>query len=737
MQLSLGTSLLIIVPLILFALVTGTLVWFSDHKSRPNQVFLTVIGFSALWTILSIVSFAATDPHVIRFTSNTAAASSYWLLLSSFLFTQYFFRSHLARWIRWGLLPLSLPLTVLFSSNYTCGQITSEHNCTGGASYNLLTGLLLIFFLLIMRNCIAGIRSHNELRVQQARLMLYGFILAITVGITLAVFLPIFNITSFNVIYPISPIFFIAFVFYAIVRHKLFDIRAVIALTAGYGASILVLASLYGFIVFGTAHLVFGVNISWLLLIFLSATTGIAGLLFQRLRTTFDRTTSRVFYHDAYDPQELFHQLNKVLVSSLNLNYMLKQSARVLDVNMKAGFCYFAVRAGSNDQFEVAGTATPQYDLKEAAAMRKKIIQMKRVVVVADFLPESQGELKRMMDDNKMAVVVRLTQTPAKADEGLGFIVLGPKKSGNPYNGQDVRVLDTVANELIVAIQNALHFEEIQNFNVTLQNRVEKATRQLRSSNQKLKDLDETKDDFISMASHQLRTPLTSVKGYISMVMEGDAGKITTTQETMLHQAFNSSQRMVYLIADLLNVSRIKTGKFVIEPAPTDLSRVVQEEVAQLSEAAQQRAVTLNYVKPDTFPLLMLDETKIRQVIMNFIDNAIYYTPSGGRIGIDLVETPASVELKVVDNGIGVPKALQHNLFNKFYRAPNAQKARPDGTGLGLFMAKKVIVAEGGAIIFDSQEGRGSTFGFTFSKSKLAPPSKSSQKALLTEASLS
>ena len=118
----------------------------------------------------------------------------------------------------------------------------------------------------------------------------------------------------------------------------------------------------------------------------------------------------------------------------------------------------------------------------------------------------------------------------------------------------------------------------------------------------------------------------------------------------------------------------------------------------------------------------MLDETKTRQVIMNFVDNAIYYTPSGGRIKVVLSETPASIEFRVIDTGIGVPKSEQPHLFTKFYRAGNARKARPDGTGLGLFMAKKVVTAEGGAIIFDTREGKGSTFGFMFPKTKLMVP---------------
>ncbi|MCA9330135.1 HAMP domain-containing histidine kinase, partial [Candidatus Saccharibacteria bacterium] len=206
---------------------------------------------------------------------------------------------------------------------------------------------------------------------------------------------------------------------------------------------------------------------------------------------------------------------------------------------------------------------------------------------------------------------------------------------------------------------------------------------------------------------------------YVSMVVEGDVGKLNKQQQELLGQAFASSQRMVYLIADLLNVSRLRSGKFVIENKKTQLDEVVASEIDQLTEVAKGKKQILTYDKPDSFPSLMLDETKIRQVIMNFADNALHYTQTGGHIHISLKDTGDSVEYTVTDDGMGVPRHEQHHLFSKFYRADNAKKARPDGTGLGLFMAKKVIIAQGGAVIFKSEEGKGSTFGFTFPKSRL------------------
>jgi signal transduction histidine kinase len=295
----------------------------------------------------------------------------------------------------------------------------------------------------------------------------------------------------------------------------------------------------------------------------------------------------------------------------------------------------------------------------------------------------------------------------------VGVIMAGFFNRADQLTQTDTLLLDHLSESVGVALDNKLLFEE---------NRY--IVHQLKETNKKLKAMDETKDDFIGMASHQLRTPLTSVKGYLSLVLDGDAGKITSQQRQLLTQAFISSQRMVFLIADLLNVSRLKTGKFIIELTPVNLADIITDEISQLKETAAARELTLEFHRPTHLPLLNLDETKTRQVVMNFLDNAVYYTPSGGHITAELTETPKSIELRVRDNGIGVPKVEQHHLFSKFYRAKNAQKARPDGTGLGLFMAKKVIIAQGGAIIFDSKEGEGSTFGFVFPKKPTPRPAQ-------------
>ncbi|HZL08094.1 MAG TPA: HAMP domain-containing sensor histidine kinase [Candidatus Dormibacteraeota bacterium] len=333
---------------------------------------------------------------------------------------------------------------------------------------------------------------------------------------------------------------------------------------------------------------------------------------------------------------------------------------------------------------------------------------------MADFLNcpvEDIKRAKRRINLRSLYVVKLLARRQI-----VGLLVVGYLTPTQQLSQSDTALLDRLSESVGVALDNKLLFEENQH-----------VLRQIKESNAKLLALDEAKDDFISMASHQLRTPLTSVKGYISMIKEGDAGKITPMQSQMLNQAFFSSQRMVYLIADLLNVSRLRTGKFVIDTAKVDLAQMICEEVDQLKEIAKVHSQELIYKQPKNFPDLMLDDVKTRQVIMNFLDNALHYTPKGGTITVHLLNNPTTVEFRVEDNGIGVPASERAHLFTKFYRAANARKARPDGTGLGLFMAKKVIIAQGGSLIFESKESKGSIFGFIFSKAKHTVPPDSTE----------
>ena len=167
------------------------------------------------------------------------------------------------------------------------------------------------------------------------------------------------------------------------------------------------------------------------------------------------------------------------------------------------------------------------------------------------------------------------------------------------------------------------------------------------------------------------------------------------------------------MINDFLTVSRLKSGKFNIEKVSTDLRKTIKTEVKSLENQFLSKEIKLKINIDAHIPMINADEQKLRQVMMNLIDNAMYYTPQGGEVEVTLRWSDKNLVFEVKDSGIGVPKADQSMLFTRMYRASNAQKMRPDGTGLGLYLAKKVVLGHGGHIIFKSKEGEGSTFGFS------------------------
>lgn len=403
---------------------------------------------------------------------------------------------------------------------------------------------------------------------------------------------------------------------------------------------------------------------------------------------------------------QLYISLNKILSTTSDLRSLLERASSLIasTLHAKQVFIFTYLEGGHHMS---AGTSEHTKFVIQEAHMLDERLHKKGHQHFLEFKMEEDDPIRRMMVSHRIALILPLYYKKRI----IGYVCVGKRAKGN-YTRTDITALETIDEELVIAIQNAQSVQEVRELNANLEQRVSNATKELRTSNAQLHKLDEAKDEFISMASHQLRTPLTSIKGYVSMLLEGDLGELTDEQKHVLNEVAFSSERMVRLVGDFLNVSRLQTGRFVIDKHPVDLSVLIQREIDGLEQNAAAKGIKFTYKAPKGIPVINVDENKIQQVIMNFADNAIYYSKDNGKVTISLKKVGASIEFTVKDNGIGVPEAEQANLFNKFFRAGNARKARPDGTGVGLFLAKKVITDHDGTLIFESKEGKGSTFGF-------------------------
>jgi len=225
--------------------------------------------------------------------------------------------------------------------------------------------------------------------------------------------------------------------------------------------------------------------------------------------------------------------------------------------------------------------------------------------------------------------------------------------------------------------------------------------------------IERMKTEFVSLSAHQLRTPLAAIKWTLKLFLEGDLGQITKEQREFLEKTYKSNERMISLINDLLNVTRIEEGKYIYQSLFYDMSEIVQSVIDLFKEEIKIKNIKIELKTPGELPKILMDQEKIKLVIENFLDNAIKYTFPRGKVTVYIIRGTNEIEVRVQDTGVGIPKDQQSRVFTRFFRGSNVLRMDTEGSGLGLFLAKNIIEAHGGKIGFDSESGKGSTFYFT------------------------
>ena len=232
--------------------------------------------------------------------------------------------------------------------------------------------------------------------------------------------------------------------------------------------------------------------------------------------------------------------------------------------------------------------------------------------------------------------------------------------------------------------------------------------------NERLRELDKVKTEFISVAAHQLRTPLSAIKWTLSLLLEEDSKNLTPEQRSLIMKGYESNERIINLVNKMLIVTRIESGKAQYTFSLIHIEDLIDSVLIDFVGQSHVRNMKLEFEKSSAqLPYINIDSEKIREVLQNLIENALSYTQNGGRIALKAVLENNMVKVSVEDNGIGIPEHQQSSIFNKFFRADNAIKTQTDGSGLGLFIVKNIIEKHGGKIWFESILDKGTTFYFT------------------------
>jgi len=299
-----------------------------------------------------------------------------------------------------------------------------------------------------------------------------------------------------------------------------------------------------------------------------------------------------------------------------------------------------------------------------------------------------------------------------------GFIFVGTQNIETRITEGEREIITILANQIGQTLDNARLFEKTWRSQQELEIKVEERTHQLTQALEEVKKISRRKSDFISSVSHEIRTPLTSIKGYAAILLASKLGVLPEEIRSRLEKINRHSDELVHMVNDLLDISRIESGKMEIRKETLNL-RTIADKIADLfSEQFKIKNISFGINIPNDCQEILADRSQIERVFINLVGNALKFTPQNGKIDINANCANKIVQINVKDTGFGIPLDAQESIFEEFFRVDNTINQEVKGTGLGLTLVKHIIEAHQGKIWVKSKVGEGSTFSFTLKASE-------------------
>lgn len=365
---------------------------------------------------------------------------------------------------------------------------------------------------------------------------------------------------------------------------------------------------------------------------------------------------------------------------------------------------------------------------RKGQGLAGQIIETKKSVIIEEY-PSHPRALKEFVDAGLRVLIAVPLISKGKAFGALGVFGLAKEKR---FSERDLELLEAVGKEAAVAIENARLYQEIKGFSETLEEKVKERTaeleeaqkalvilledvnqakEELEEANIKLQELDQLKSMFIASMSHELRTPLNSIIGFTGIILQGMAGEINEEQRKQLTMVRHSANHLLALINDIIDLSKIEAGKVELTIGEFDLSNLVQEVRDSFRVSAAEEGLKMSLKMPKRL-VIKGDERRTKQVLVNLVGNAVKFTDKG-EIEIKVAKKEGMAEVSVRDTGIGIRKENMDRLFKAFSQIPAEGRPKQEGTGLGLYLSKKIAGLLGGDIWAESEFGKGSMFTLT------------------------
>lgn len=709
-------------------ILLGSFVLIKNMRSKQNRA----------WFYTSCAIFLWTFGLFWCFQDQTAVQAMFWqkiLYLGTILIpiTYYYYCCLLVGkqkehrfWLTLGFSLAIIFVFLLFFTNLLISGIIPRNDIgywaiTFTPVYYFFLVYFVFYILLLFWTLSRGMKENDGIKKKQIKFVYYAGLVGFSGGS--------FNfLLDFGINYPIGNLFvflYVAFIAYAITRYRLMDIRSFIRKSSVFTLLILIMGSLFVLLSTLIASVldvfIGGNSYLWSGLV----VAVIFSAVFQPLKKLLEWLTDKFLFTRDYNASEVLMNVNKILSSTIDLDKLLvavsenlekvfhyskigvlfidkENKKNQLKIYYQTGFDDKILREFSQDKIKVL----PWY-FSESKEI-KVIDELKAQYEAHEYQPKSVELLNGLYDLGVSLVIPLFTK-----DNLIGLIVLGNRKSGNPYSNEDLKVLNIISGQLGISIENARLYEQQKDFNLHLKDEVKKATAKLEGANKELQRLDDAKSEFLSIASHQLRTPLTITKGYVSMMQEGSFGKVPKIIMDNLTKVYTANERLLNLVENLLDISRIEAGRLEFNLEPVDLVDTAKALVADFQEKAKAKKLKLEFFPDPKLPKCQADAQKVKEVISNLIDNSIKYT-NKGEIVVGIHQESQSLVFSCQDTGMGIESEDLPRLFNKFVRGKGMMQVHTEGTGLGLYFARVVIENMGGRIWAESPgKDRGSKFTFS------------------------
>lgn len=706
----LTSDLIVILLTAIVSVGMGTIVLLRDRLSATHLSFSAFTIIISAWSITNYFSLHSETADITLFWIRAVMAVTSYLGVTLFFFLYSYPKRKLtlSPLITLGLLAAATIVSIISFTPYLFSSVAITN---GNITPKPGPGFLL-FILVFIPPIIAGFvsllakyrRSFGTTRLQ-IRYLFLGSALTFTLLIFTNIILAIF-IKSSQLVFlgPASSLIMLGFIFYAIMKHRLLNISGLIARAVSYAILVGFLSSLYALVLFSGARYIYPhlFDNPRNTIITSTVVALIFALTLPKLRETIESVTDKFLYKNHFIERNLFDKLAGSITSTFDLDILAQSVTNLLQKELRVRYAKIVLQQkDSYIFFQSAGT----HGQKLTEVDMTDLTQFYKSTIVFDELDD--GELKEWMRRFELSVIQKMEVR----GETIGYLLLGGKASGDIFYENELVILPTISDQLAVAFENALAVRQINQFNLTLKDEVDKATSDLQRANEDLKALDKLKDEFVSLASHELKSPMNAIKNYLWLA-QNKGKQDPAKMDEYLTVAYNATQRLIALVNDLLDVSRIESGRVELTIVPLNLNQIVKETVAIFQPQADEKGLIIK-VDLDSAPSPKGDDAKVREVISNLLSNAIKYTPHGS-VTLNAKPEGAMVKFMVTDTGLGITTEDQAHLFAKFVRVNKSYKelAMVEGTGLGLYICKKYLELMGGEIGLDSTMGKGSTFWF-------------------------